>query len=94
MPSTVPFIVASCFLFFSVDTALARMSNTQKCEIYKNNWHFILSKSDRSSMSQAFINGNENFIVSDCLDYSGVCPRNDYDIRIANMLTVAAMNNG
>ena len=94
MLSSIPFIFLYICLFFSADAALARMSNTQKCEIYNNSWQSILSKSNRLSMSQSFINDNDKFIASDCLDYSGVCPRNDYDIRIANMLTIAAMNNG
>ena len=72
----------------------ARMSNERKCSIYKDIWSSILSKSDTSKLSPSFVDSHNAFVQTGCVDYNGVCPRSEYDVSIANQLTIAAMNNG
>ena len=71
-----------------------RLTNTEKCAIYKNAFDTLLMKNRHGSLSEPFIAENIAFIESGCVEYSFVCPRNQADLNAANQLTVATMNRG
>lgn len=71
-----------------------RLTNTEKCAIYKDAFDTILAKNKGGLLSEPFIAENIAFIESGCVEYSFVCPRNQADLNVANQLTVATMNRG
>ena len=49
---------------------------------------------DVSTLTQQFITLNKEFMASNCLAHTKICPENKAEIDAANLLTVASMNGG
>lgn len=71
-----------------------RLSNVEKCEIYKVAFEKVEQNYITHQLSESFRNENRNFIKGGCVEYAFVCPRSLADIAAANELTVATMNKG
>lgn len=71
-----------------------RLSNAQKCEIYRTAFEKVEQNSITHQLTESFRRENRDFINSGCVEYTFVCPRSLADIAAANELTVATMNRG
>ena len=71
-----------------------RLSNAEKCAIYRAAFERIMTRPAQPSLSASFVEENNTFIANGCVDTAFVCPRNAADLAAANALTVATMNRG
>jgi hypothetical protein len=65
-----------------------------KCARYDKAFHELLHLGDRKGVTEAFIEGNEDFIKAGCSNGADVCPQSPADFELANDLTLAAMGFG
>ena len=65
-----------------------------KCARYKQAWSEILSKRGKQGLGQEFLERHEAFLASKCTTQTDVCPRSDDEMKLANMMVIAAMNAG
>ena len=86
--------VVSTASIASAQQSQRRLTNAEKCTIYKDAFEKVFSNNKNGSLSETFIAENIAFIKSGCVDYGFVCPRNQADLNAANQLTVATMNRG
>lgn len=66
----------------------------EKCVRYERAWKRATDFVGPSGISAEFIQGNEKFIADGCSSGADVCPRSAEEIKLANVLTMAAMNFG
>lgn len=66
----------------------------EKCVRYERAWKRATDFVGREGISREFIEGNEKFIADGCSSGADVCPRSAEEIKLANVLTMAAMNFG
>ncbi|MGO4523250.1 hypothetical protein AB4097_00130 [Microvirga sp. 2MCAF35] len=65
-----------------------------KCARYKKAWSEALAHRGTKGLSREFIDRHEAFLASGCLTKGDVCPRSAEELKLANMMVVAAMNAG
>jgi len=53
-----------------------------------------LEAAGREGISEGFITAHDDFIAGGCVSRGAVCPRSAQEYRLADILTVAAMNEG
>lgn len=68
--------------------------NVEKCARYRADWPAALRHFGRDGLGEAFLAGHARFLASGCQDRSPICPRSPAELRIADAMTVAAMNAG
>ena len=66
----------------------------EKCVRYERAWKRATDFVGPNGISREFIEGNEKFIADGCSSGADVCPRSAEEIKLANVLTMAAMNFG
>jgi len=66
----------------------------EKCVRYERAWNRAKDFIGLEGVSDDFIKGNEKFIADGCSSGADVCPHSPREIKLANTLTVAAMNFG
>ncbi len=76
------------------DDAQLRAWGAEKCAAYARAWDAVLLGQGPEGLGEAFLRGNEAFIVSGCREGRTICPRGEAEIAAADMLTIAAMNMG
>ncbi len=65
-----------------------------KCTRYKKAWSDALARLGTKGLAQEFLDRHEAFLASGCTTQGDVCPRSEEELRLANMMVVAAMNAG
>lgn len=65
-----------------------------RCARYAAAWSDTLARFGRAGLGEAFLTRHDAFLASGCRAGREVCPRTDAERRIADALTVAAMNAG
>ncbi len=65
-----------------------------KCARYKQAWSEILAKRGKQGLGQEFLERHEAFLASGCTTQADVCPRSDDELKLANMMVIAAMSFG
>lgn len=66
----------------------------EKCVRYEKAFHELLDLGGRQGVTESFIKGNEDFIKAGCSNGADVCPQSPEDFKLANNLTIAAMDFG
>ena len=66
----------------------------EKCVRYERAWIRAKDFIGLDGVSNDFIKGNEKFIADGCSSGADVCPHSPQEIKLANALTMAAMNFG
>jgi len=66
----------------------------EKCVRYERAWKRATGFVGPNGISREFVEGNEKFIADGCSSGADVCPRSAEEIKLANVLTMAAMNFG
>lgn len=66
----------------------------QKCALYAEAWPHALDVVGREGISEDFIAAHDDFIAGGCVLRGAVCPRSAQEYRLADILTIAAMNEG
>lgn len=66
----------------------------RKCALYADAWPRALEAVGRDGISDAFIATHDAFIAEGCVMRGAVCPQTPQEYRLADMLTIAAMNEG
>lgn len=66
----------------------------RKCQIYRSAWKDLPKLVDTTSFTQGFNALNDEFMASNCLAHTKICPANEAEIKAANLLTIASMNGG
>ncbi|MBW6425247.1 hypothetical protein KX729_27840 [Rhizobium sp. XQZ8] len=66
----------------------------EKCVRYERAWNRAKDFVGPNGISREFIEGNEKFIADGCSSGADICPRSVEEIKLANVLTMAAMNFG
>ncbi|WP_341861433.1 hypothetical protein [Gymnodinialimonas sp. 57CJ19] len=66
----------------------------QKCVLYQSAWDWAVNSVGAEQISANFIADNDRFVASGCLADIAVCPTNDAEFELANLLTVMTMNEG
>ncbi|CDZ36094.1 hypothetical protein NOJ28_13585 [Neorhizobium galegae] len=61
---------------------------------YERAWKRAKDFIGLEGVSDDFIKGNEKFIADGCSSGADVCPHSPQEIKLANALTMAAMNFG
>lgn len=67
---------------------------SQKCQAFEAAWGRALDVHGTDNMNYDFVAQNENFIESDCIEQSAICPRSDQEIDVANDITFEMMGIG
>jgi hypothetical protein len=65
-----------------------------KCARYAESWSEVLARFGREGLGPDFIARHEAFLAAGCQGRREVCPRTEAELRIADVLTIAAMNAG
>lgn len=65
-----------------------------KCTRYRKAWSDALARLGTKGLTQDFLDRHEAFLASGCTAQGDVCPRSDEELKLANMMVVAAMNAG
>lgn len=93
-------IVASCLSLIPVSAHAQTVDLEgltwveQKCVLYQSAWDWAIDSVGVERISANFIADNDRFVGSGCLADIPVCPSNDAEFEMANMLTVMTMNEG
>ncbi|CAN7482277.1 hypothetical protein [Neorhizobium sp. LjRoot104] len=66
----------------------------EKCVRYERAWSQAKDFIGLDGVGDDFIKGNEKFIADGCSSGADVCPHSPQEIKLANALTMAAMNFG
>ncbi len=88
---------AVLILMLAVAPALAETGDAwsqRKCALYADAWSRALEVVGREGISEDFIAAHDDFIVGGCALRGAVCPRSVQEYRLADILTIAAMNEG
>lgn len=72
----------------------ARDWNAEKCARYSTAWTEALARFGRDGLGEQFLSRHAAFLASGCRQRTGVCPRTEQELALANALTIAAMNAG
>ncbi|WP_112661931.1 hypothetical protein [Microvirga flavescens] len=65
-----------------------------KCARYKTAWTQALARRGTQGLSRDFLDRHEAFLASGCTERTGVCPRSEAELDLANVMVIAAMNAG
>lgn len=65
-----------------------------RCPRYAAAWSEALGRFGRDGLGADFVARHEAFLASGCRTGRDVCPRSPEEVRIADALTVSAMNAG
>lgn len=76
------------------DTGGADAWTLEKCSRYEKAFGEMVEFVGRDGLTDAFLEGNRDFIAAGCANGADVCPTSEKDIELSNALTVAAMNFG
>ena len=66
----------------------------QKCALYTDAWARALDGIGSEDINYNFLATNENFIASGCTEQIAICPRSNQERDIADLITLAMMNEG
>ncbi|WP_380053158.1 hypothetical protein ACFE33_10760 [Falsihalocynthiibacter sp. SS001] len=66
----------------------------QKCVLYQSAWDWALANLGTEDIRPQFIQQNDAFVATGCIEQREVCPQSEKEIELANMLTVMTMNEG
>ncbi|MCC5969858.1 MAG: hypothetical protein JJU15_07905 [Pararhodobacter sp.] len=66
----------------------------RKCALYTDAWHRALDVVGQEGISEDFIAAHDAFIAEGCVTRGAVCPVTAQEYRLADILTIAAMNEG
>ena len=66
----------------------------RKCALYADTWPLALEMVGRDGVSEEFTTAHEDFIAGGCVLRGAVCPQSAQEYRLADILTIAAMNEG
>ena len=66
----------------------------RKCDLYAEAWQWVLETRDLRGVSTGFITTHQAFIDSGCDATITTCPQTTAEIALADLLTVASMNEG
>lgn len=67
---------------------------SRKCELYENAWARALSSTPNNDINDSFRAANETFIAAGCTEKIAACPRSNDERELADMLTIAMLNEG
>jgi hypothetical protein len=70
-----------------------RAWTAEKCSRYGQSWSEALSRYGREGLSDEFLARHDAFLASGCRTRD-VCPRSPRELRLADVMTIAAMNAG
>lgn len=89
-------MVSSVWSLLDAPRALAQEKNwvETKCSRYKQAWTDAVARMGTKGIGQEFLERHEAFLASGCTTQGDVCPRSEEELKLANMLVVAAMNAG
>jgi hypothetical protein len=88
-------VVAGAGLMESSNTFAQEPSWVEvKCTRYKKAWSDALARLGTQGLAQDFLDRHEAFLASGCTTQGNVCPRSEEELKLANMMVVAAMNAG
>jgi hypothetical protein len=65
-----------------------------KCERYTKAFAEAQQRFGTQGLGQGFLADHAAFLASGCTAQANVCPRSEEELRMANILTIAAMNAG
>jgi len=66
----------------------------RKCALYTDIWGRALDVVGQEGISEDFIAAHDAFIAEGCVLRGAVCPVSAQEYRLADILTIAAMNEG
>lgn len=66
----------------------------QKCALYSSAWERALEWRGTEGLSERFLARHEAFLAGGCLGRGDVCPQSPQELALADLLTIAAMNEG
>lgn len=66
----------------------------RKCALYSDAWTRALESLGPEGIGADFIAAHEAFIAEGCVLRGAVCPETAQEYRLADILTIAAMNEG
>lgn len=66
----------------------------QKCALFTNAWTRALESIGSDDINYNFLAANENFIASGCTESIAACPQSNQERDIADLITLAMMNEG
>ena len=66
----------------------------RKCALSAEAWERALGSIGREGISDDFVAAHDDFIAQGCVLRGAVCPRSAQEFRLADILTIAAMNEG
>jgi hypothetical protein len=65
-----------------------------KCIRYKAAWGDLVRQRGIAGLGEEFLQRHQAFIDTGCRASTHVCPRNDRELEVADMMVVAALNGG
>lgn len=66
----------------------------RKCALYADAWARAIDGAGAEGISAGFITAHDAFIAGGCVLRGAVCPVSAQEYRMADILTIAAMNEG
>jgi hypothetical protein len=66
----------------------------EKCARYETAWTAVMARWGTDGLSVGFVNSHAEFIRGGCIAKANVCPVTAQDMKVANTMTILAMNAG